>query len=466
MKNSKFKIQNLKLIAVSAVCLLAFAFGIFAQKETPPVGGQPKPFVFPPQNTFMLPNGMRVTLVPYGSVPKVAFQAVVYSGTKDDAPGKKAVSEMVGAMLKEGTKTRTAEQIALETAEMGGGLFIGTGTDSTNISGEVLSEFDVRFLNLLADVVINPNFKTEDLERLRANKLRNLAVARTQAGNQAWEKFREVVFPNHPYGQINPKDEEVKGYTLADVQNFYNDNYGAARTHLYVVGKFNQAAVKKAIKKAFGSWKKGTASSRSIPTIAARRSLTSLDRPGAPQSTIYLGMPAPAPSDEDFVKFTVMDSLLGSSFGSRITSNIRENKGYTYSPGSFIWNRFKTGYWIEAADVTTEATGASIKEILYEVNRLRQEPPSETELSGIKNYLIGIYVLQNSSRTGVIGQLETMNYNELDKNYLDTYVQKLVAVTPKDVQDMAKKYLQEDRMTIIVVGDKAKIAEQIKPYEK
>ena len=158
MKNSKFKIQNLKFIAVFAICLLAFASGVFAQKETPPAGGQPKPFVFPPQDTFTLSNGMRVTLVPYGSVPKVALQAVIYSGTKDDAPNKKAVSEMVGQMLKEGTKTRTAEQIALETAEMGGNLFISTGTDSTNVFGEVLSEFDVRFLNLLADVVTESEF--------------------------------------------------------------------------------------------------------------------------------------------------------------------------------------------------------------------------------------------------------------------------------------------------------------------
>ena len=113
-----------------------------------------------------------------------------------------------------------------------------------------------------------------------------------------------------------------------------------------------------------------------------------------------------------------------------------------------------------------ESTGASIKEILYEIERLRKEPPSETELAGVKNYLIGIYVLQNSTRTGVIAQLENMNYNELDKNYLDTYVQKLVAVTPKGVQEMANKYLQENRMTIVVGGDKARIAEQIKPYEK
>ena len=143
-----------------------------------------------------------------------------------------------------------------------------------------------------------------------------------------------------------------------------------------------------------------------------------------------MGMPAISPSDADFVKFTVMDSLLGGSFGSRITANIRENKGYTYSPNSFIWNRYKTGYWIENADVTTEATGASIKEILYEIERLKKEPPTEAEMRGIKNYLVGIYVLQNSSRTGVIGQLENGDYNELPDNYLDTYVQKYQPCLP------------------------------------
>ena len=115
--------------------------------------------------------------------------------------------------------------------------------------------------------------------------------------------------------------------------------------------------------------------------------------------------------------------------------------------------------------MTTEATGASIKEILFEIDRLQKEPPTEAEMQGIKNYLVGIYVLQNSIAPGVIGQLEAMNYNELDKNHLDTYVQKLSAVTAKDVQDMAKKYLSLDRMTFVVVGDKSKIDEQLKPYE-
>lgn len=465
MLNKKFKIQNSKFILFFAFFAF-FAGNIFAQKETPPVGGQPKPFVFPKQEVYMLPNGMKVTLVQYGSVPKVAFQATIYAGTKDDAKGKKAVSEMVGSMLKEGTKNRTAEQIARETAEMGGGINVGTGTDSTTITGEVLSEFDAKFVALMADVMLNPNFKAEDLERLRANKLRNLAVSGTQAGTQAWRKFREIIFQNHPYGQIDPTVDEVKGYTMDDIKNFYDVNYGAARTNLYVVGKFNPIAVKAAIAQAFSAMKRGTPSGRNVPQIQAKRNLTSIDRPDSPQSTIYLGMPAPNPSDADYPKFVVMDSILAGSFGSRITANIRENKGYTYSPGSFVWTRFKTGYWVQNADVTTQFTGASIKEILFEINRMRTEPVPAAELQGIKNYLVGLYVLQNSTRFGVINQLENMNYNELPKSSIDNYVKDISAVTAQDVQNVAKKYLTEDKMSIVVVGDLKKVGEQLKTYEK
>jgi predicted Zn-dependent peptidase len=438
---------------------------VFAQKETPPPGGQPKAFVFPKADTYALPNGMKVTLVQYGAVPKVAMQAVVRAGTLNEKAEQRWISDIVATMLKDGTAKRSAEQIAKETAEMGGSIFTGASNDKTTIGGEVLSEFDTRFIDLLADVVLNPKFAASDFEKARANKIREIAVARAQAGTQAWEKFREIVFPGHAYSALMATEPIVSSYKLDDVRAYYNDQYGAARTHLYVVGQFDPAKVRSAIEKAFGGWKKGAEPIRNVPKIVARRSLTTIDRPGAPQSTIYLGVPAVSPSDDDFIKFTVMDSLLGSSFGSRITSNIRENKGYTYSPGSFVWNRYKTGYWVENADVTTEHTGASVKEILFEIDRLQRELPTDAEMQGIKNYLVGIYVLQNSTRTGVIGQLEAMNYNELDKNYLDTYVQKLAAVTAKDVQDMAKKYLVLDRMTMVVVGDKSKIDEQLKPYE-
>ncbi len=465
MKMIKVKKKISLRLGVSAVMIALAAFSTFAQKEAPPAGGQPKAFVFPKQDTYTLANGMKITLVQYGAVPKVAMQAVVRAGALNEKAEQRWISDIVGTMLKDGTTKRTAEQIAKETAEMGGTVFTSASNDKTTIGGEVLSEFDTRFVDLLADVVMNPKFAPADLEKARANKLREIAVARAQAGTQAWERFREIVFAGHPYSAVVASEPIVKSYKVDDVRGYYNDNYGAARTHVYVVGQFDTAKVRSAIERSFGVWKKGPDAIRNVPTVVGKRSMNTIDRPGAPQSTIYMGVPAVSPTDADFIKFVVMDSLLGSSFGSRITSNIRENKGYTYSPGSFVWNRYKTGYWIENADVTTEHTGASIKEILFEIGRLQEKAPSDAELQGIKNYLVGIYVLQNSTRTGVIGQLENMNYNELDKNYLDTYVQKLSAVTAADVQEMAKKYLVFERMTFVVVGDKSKIDEQLKAYD-
>lgn len=452
-------------LSFGAAILATLAVATFGQRETPPAGGQPKPFVFPKQDTYELNNGMKVTLVKYGAVPKVAIQAITRAGSLNEQSDQRWISDMVATLLKEGTSTRSAEQIAREMAEMGGTIFTSASTDKTVVGGEVLSEFDSRFLNLVADVVLNPKFSPEDVEKVRANKLRELSISRAQPASIAWEKFRSTIFPGHAYGTIFPTEAGLKAYTLQDIKAFYYNQFGGARTHLYVVGQFDDAKMKSSIEAAFGKWKKGPEAIRSVPKINPRPSMEVIDRPGAPQSTIYLGMPAVSPSDRDFVKFTVMDSLLGSSFGSRITSNIRENKGYTYSPSSAVWNRFKTGYWYENADVTTESTGNSIKEILFEIDRLRKEPPSDAELQGIKNYLVGIYVLNNSSRAGVIGQLENVNYNELSGDYLSTYVSKIAAVTPADVSEMVKKYLVTDKMTIVVVGDKSKITDQLRPYD-
>jgi predicted Zn-dependent peptidase len=162
----------------------------------------------------------------------------------------------------------------------------------------------------------------------------------------------------------------------------------------------------------------------------------------------------------------VTDALLGGSFASRITSNIREAKGYTYSPNSQVSTRYRDAYWVEVADVTTAVTGPSLKEIFYEIDRLRKEPPTEDELQGIKNYLAGIFVLQNSNRFGVINQLAFLDLHGLDEKYLTTYVQKVFAVTPKDVQRVAQTYLIDDKMTLVVVGDRGKIADQLGPFGK
>jgi predicted Zn-dependent peptidase len=189
-----------------------------------------------------------------------------------------------------------------------------------------------------------------------------------------------------------------------------------------------------------------------------------IDRPGAPQSTIVLGMPTIDPSNDDFIALSVMNALLGGSFASRITRNIREDKGYTYSPGSQLSTRYRDAYWAENADVTTAHTGASLKEIFAEIDRLQAQPPDEKELTGIKNYLAGTYVLQNSSRGGITAQLQYVDLHGLPADYLNTYVKKVYAVTPQQVTDMAKKYVRDEQATIVIVGDRKVIEEQVKGF--
>jgi zinc protease len=177
-----------------------------------------------------------------------------------------------------------------------------------------------------------------------------------------------------------------------------------------------------------------------------------------------IGLPAIDPSNDDFIPMTVMDALLGGAFASRITKNIREDKGYTYSPYSELSTRYRDAYWAENADVTTAVTGPSIKEIFGEIEKLKGQPPSPDELKGIQNYLAGTYILQNSSRGGITAQLEYMDLHGLPANYANEYVKRVYGVTPQKVTDVAKQYLQDDRATIVVVGDRKTIEDQLKPF--
>jgi predicted Zn-dependent peptidase len=272
------------------------------------------------------------------------------------------------------------------------------------------------------------------------------------------------MYPNHAYGRLFPAESALQGYTLAQVQDFYAKNFGASRAHLYVVGRFSAPDVEKALREAFGGWAAGPASVANPPKTAAARGLYVVDRPGAVQSTLIVGVPTIDPSQPDYVPLSVMNTLLGGFFSSRMTANLREQKGYTYSPFSQLSVRLKDAYWAQNADVTTAVTGPSLKEIFFEIDRLQAEPPTEKELLAVKNYVSGTFVLQNSTRGGIINQLELVDLHALPETYLTEYVRRVNAVTPQTIQQMAQKYITDDKATIVVVGDRKVIDEQLKPY--
>jgi zinc protease len=455
----------MKTRTMLALLLLAAAVPLLAQKQPPPEPGKPKGFSVPAPRKLRLENGLAVTLVEYGTLPKVTVRLAVRAGNIDEKADQVWLADLMGDLLSQGTGSKTATQIAEEAARMGGSLDVNVGEDRTEIGGDVLSEFGPEMAELIADVAMHPKFPESELARLKADRLRRLSIAKSQPQQIAAERFRALLYPDHPYGRLFPTEDMLKGFTIAQVRAFYDANFGAARSHVYVAGRFDEKAMEAAIRKAFAGWKSGPELAVNAPKPSREHRLDTVDRPGAVQSTIYLGMPVADPSSPDWVALSVMDALLGGSFGSRITSNIREQKGYTYSPFSQVSTHYRDAYWLESADVTTKDTGASLKEILAEIKRLQSEPPTETEVKGIQNYLAGTFVLRNSSRAGIIGQLEFVDLHGLPDDYLNTYVSRVYSVTPAQIQQMAARYIQPEKATIVIVGDTKVIADQVKPYE-
>ncbi|MBT8186592.1 MAG: insulinase family protein [Croceitalea sp.] len=446
------------------IYILAFTFSIamFGQeKELPPKGGEPKNFKLPTKEVVTLDNGLTLVMVPYGSIPKATIRFSLKTGNIDENENQVWLSDILADLMEEGSTTKSGKQIADEMAGMGGNLNIGVGLHTASISSSVLYEFTPDAIALMADVLKNPKFPEEELTRLKDNMKRDLSVRLSRPQAQASRDFYGTLYPDHPYGRVYPTDEMIDSYTVEDIKSFYDAHFGALRTTVYIAGNFDSKAAKEAVEAAFGDWKEGTEANYNIAEPVVANEVKIIDRPGAPQSTIYYGLAVIDPSHEDYIALDVTNSILGGSFASRITSNIREDKGYTYSPYSSLDSNYKSGVWYEAADVTTEHTGASLAEIQKEIERLQNEPPTQEEMDGIINYESGIYVLQNSTPGGIISQMIFLDTHDLDESFLTNKVQNMHAVTPEKVQEMTKKYIKPENMTLIVVGDKAKIQNQI-----
>jgi zinc protease len=432
-----------------------------ARKEMPPKPGTPKNFRVPPRRTFTLPNGLQVTLVPFGRVPKVAVELEVRTGIIDQGPNDISLASVMSDMLLEGTTTRTAQDISRQAAEMGGSVNVTPGSEVIAIGGEVLSDRATAFIPLLADVVMNPKFDEADLRRTIDKHARNNAIALSSPGTLAQKRFREIMYGSHPFAQVYPPEEMLRGFTVGRVRDFHAKNLGAKRSRLYVSGVFDGAQIEQAIRDAFGAWPEGAPPTENPPVITSRRQVDVVDRDNSVQSSIWMGLPVADPSNPDWVKMNVTDALLGGAFGSRITSNIREDKGYTYSPTSFIWTRKNASMWVETADVTSNVTGASLTEIFKEIDRLRSEAPPPAELDGIKNNLAGVFTVVNSSRYGLINQLQFVDLHGLGDEYVTNYVKNILAVTPEDVRATAEKHLDPQKISIAIVGTKKDIEKQL-----
>jgi predicted Zn-dependent peptidase len=453
-----------RVLFSAVACVLLAAPPAAAQSDYPPLPtpGTPKPYQVPASEIYTLANGMQVTLIPFGQVPKATVNLRIYAGGVNEGE-RTGLSGMTAQMLREGAAGKKGSELAEEAAAMGGSINLGNGLQETTLGIAALAERAPDAIRLLGNIAMRPDFPASELERIRQNTLRNLSVARSQPQTAANAALAAAYYGKEsPYGRLLPTDDQVKSYTLNDITAFHRANFGAKRARLYVAGQFDAAAVKATIEQVFGGWTAGPDRLRAVPAARPGPRVILVDRPGASQSTLRLAWPAPVAGSPGDIPFEVMDSLLGGSFTSRITKNIREDKGYTYSPFSFVNDNPGEASWNYNADVTTDVTGPALKEVFGEIRRLQGEAIPEAEGKGIRTWMSGTYILQNASQAGLIGSLAERDSLGLPADWVTAYVPRVMAVTNSQMQQAAREQLPLDKMTLIVVGDLAKVEPQLK----
>jgi zinc protease len=455
----------MKRLAITAALLgsLLLAAGAPAREFAPAIG-RPHPFALPEKHDFTLPNGLAVTLVPFGAVPKTTIFVEMRTGNVADGD-KSGLADVVASLMKEGAGSRDAEGVARAAAEMGGALDIGAGPDQLSVSMDVLAERADDAIALIADALRRPRLPAQELPRLKADMTRQMAIARSQPQAIAGEAFAHLLWGDSVYGRALPSDAQIAAIGIDDVKRFVATEFGAARTHVYVAGRFDGAAIESALRAAFGDWAAGPAPRHGAPQGARARIVQLIDRPGATQSTILMGLPVPTPASPGFMRLSLANALLGGSLLSRLDQNLREDKGYTYGASSHITPYQGVASWSLATDVNAPQTAAALAEIFKELGRLRSESPPAEELKLIQNYRAGTFVLGASSRPGLLSQLAFLDQQGLGDDWLTHYVEHVYAVTPEEVRAAAAEWLDPQALTVVIVGDLAKIKASILALE-
>lgn len=434
-----------------------------APREAPPAPQPPPEIRIPERRTFTLENGLRVTLVEVGRMPKVLVEVSVRAGSAEEREAEVGLAAFLADMLLEGTTTRSAGEVAAEAARWGGAIEVGVTPDELLVSATVLSEFAPELVGLVAEVVTSPAFPERSVERVRQDRIREVTIARTLPQTLAIERFLAVTYPGSAYGRYLPTPAQLERLGRDDLARFHGEKIGARRAHLYVAGRFDAAATEAAIRAAFAALPPGAPPAPATARTAARRAIHLVERPGAVQSSLYVGLPALDPRHPDYTRLVVTNTLLGGYFSSRMTANLREAKGYTYSPYSVLSVRAGApGYWAQVADVTTAVTGPALREIFGEIERLRRAPPPERELQATQAYLTGQFALRLAERDDLVERLRFVDLHQLPEGWLEQYAERVRAVTPAEVQATARRWLDATRMATVVVGDRKQVEDQLK----
>jgi zinc protease len=457
---------NMKIL-FSVLALTLLITSALAQQKTPPPPGAARPLNLPKITEKKLSNGLTVVLAPLPNVPKLTAILTFRSATTStDRTGHPGIAQIAAGVANEGTEKRTSKQIKEELRSIGGTLSLGSDADSTTMSGSSLAEFSTRLFDLMSDVAQHPAFPESELKLAQENTIQQIRAGRADPGFLVNERFQKAVFGNHPYGFVVPDEKSISALTRDDLRAFVGKYYIPNAAHLIVVGDIDVDKTFGEIEKAFGTWKTGSVPPEDNPAVPVRdkRQIYFVNRPGSIQSAIYVGNVSIPRKDKDYFAIRTADTIYGGSFYSRLTRNIRESKGYTYSPFSSSNTRLKTGSFSAGAFVRNEVTGPTLLEIFYELDRMRVLPVTDEELNAAKEYSTGNFSVELASQAGLAGRINTIYTFELDKSFINDFRPKIESLTTADIQRAAAKYFDTYHAAIVIVGDWDKVKDQVTPF--
>jgi zinc protease len=418
----------------------------------------PKPdFKIPPLKRLRLRNGLPVIFAESHKLPLVNVNLVVKTGSSANPKDKAGLASLVANMLDEGTKKRTAKEIAAEINQLGATLSTYATWDASAIALSTMSENLDRALPVWADVAMAPTFPEDDFKRVVDNLLSSLAQRKDYPSVVASQVFaRSLWGEGHAFGWPDTGTQTtVAAIDRADLKRFYDTHYAPNNAVLVVSGDITEKQIHSLLEPLLATWKPKKILPLKLPKSSApeKTSVVLVDKAGAPQSSIRVGLPGLERKNPDYYRALVTNQILGGTFR-RLTMNLRETKGWTYGIGSQFDARKQGGPWVVSGEFVAAHTADAVNEIIKEIEKLRAEDLTDKELGEVKDEIVGAFPARFATADQLASQMAGLSVYDLPPNELDTFTKKISAVTKADVRKTAQKYFRPDNLLIVVVGDR------------
>lgn len=454
------------MFSIAAAVLLTICVADAQQwpQSRPPAPLVARPVDFPPYEIKTLSNGLRVLVVLHHEQPSVSFRLLVRAGTLQEPAEKPGVASFTAGLLNQGTRTKSAGQIADLIESAGGLIGVGSGNELAFIAGAVIKDQTDLMLSLASEMAQSPIFDQAELDRHRAQTISALEVSYDDPDFLASTVFERLVYGIHPYGRPSEGTREsIKRLTREDLVAFHRTWFVPNNSLLAIVGDMTAAEAFAAAERAFGSWQK-----KDVPVVSAMdppaptRRMVVIDRPGSAQTEIRMGHLAVPRSHPDFVPMDLTVRILGGEGANRLFGVLRSDRGLTYGASADFNTYHYAGDLMAETDTRSSATGESLRLMVQEFWRLQKEQVGALELAGAQDFLAGNFPLTIESPSAIAQQVLSHLFFGLDPLEIEKYRDKVEAVKAEDILRVAKEFLKPDKLTIVLVGDASAIAGQLK----